>query len=163
MLAAPVVLIAPTASAAPGAHRAEVTATFASPALYETHPAVTYDERSVPTGSRVQVVESPNDKGGLVVTLRAWGLHTNTSYDAYVYTRRCGVTPATAGRRTQNGPSSQHYPQNEVWLDFKTHRRGDASSRVAQYWTFNPGQANSVVIHSHSSGARVACITVHFS
>jgi superoxide dismutase, Cu-Zn family len=163
VLAAPVVLIAPTATAASAAHRAQVTATFASPALYKTHPAVTYDPSSVPAGSRVRGVERPNDKGGLGVTLRVWGLDPNRSYDAYVHTRRCGVTSAAAGGRTQNGPHKDHYWQNEVWLDFKTNRDGQASSQVGQYWTFNPGQANSVVIHSHSTGARVACVTVPFT
>jgi Cu-Zn family superoxide dismutase len=150
-------------TAASTAHRAKVTATFASPALYKTHPAVTYDRRSVPLGSRVQVVEKPNDKGGLGVTLRVWGLDPNRRYDAYVYTRRCGVRSAAAGRRTQNGPHKDHYSQNEVWLDFTTNRHGHASSQVGQYWTFNPGQANSVVIHSHATRARVACVTVPFS
>ena len=129
---------------------------FASPAPYKTHPGSTYDGQSVPTGSQVEVMERPNNKGGLVVTLRVWGLDPYRRYDAYVYTKKCGATPAAAGRRTQNGPSKEHYPQNEVWLNFKTNRRGDAGSQVWQYWTFNPGQANSVVIQPRATGGRVA-------
>jgi Cu-Zn family superoxide dismutase len=163
VLAAPVVLIAATATAASTDHHAKVTASFASPALYKTHPAVAYDRQSVPTGSQVEVMERSNDKGGLVVTLRVWGLDPNRRYDAYVYTKRCGATPAAAGRRTQNGPNKEHFPQNEVWLNFKTNRRGDASPQVWQYWTFNPGQANSVVIQSHATGGRVACVSVPFN
>lgn len=162
-LAVSAVVVATAAAAASAPHSAKVAATFVSPRSYKTHPAVTYDQKSVPRGSRVEVLEKPNDKGGLIVTLRVWGLHPNRKYDAYVYTRPCGATPAAAGKRTQNGPSSEHYSQNEVWLDFKTNRRGAAHSQVWQYWTFNAGQANSVVIHSHNTEAQVvACVTVPF-
>jgi superoxide dismutase, Cu-Zn family len=166
----PIVLAATAAAAAPPAHSAEVTATFAPPSVYRTHAAVTYDGRSVPEGSRVQVVESPSGKGGdagnvTFVTLRVWGLGPNKRYDAYVYTRRCGATPAAAGRRTQAGPSREHYPQNEIWLNFTTNRRGAGTARVGQYWLFNlmPGQASSVVIHSPVTKARAACVTVPFT
>jgi hypothetical protein len=73
--------------------------------------------------------------------------------------------PPAAGSRTQAGPSSEHYPQNEVWLDFKTNGRGNAVPRAGQYWRFNSGQASqagSVVIHSHATKWAVACITVPF-
>jgi Cu-Zn family superoxide dismutase len=170
-LAAAAALIATTATAASADRSAEVTAAFASPGLYKTHPAVTYDQSSVPKGSRVQVVEKPQNKGGdagnvTLETLRVWGLRPNRKYDAYVYTRRCGSTPAAAGGRTQAGPSSEHYPQNEVWLDFKTNRHGNAPSHAGQYWSFNLGQAsqaNALVIHSHASKAPVACVTVPFT
>jgi superoxide dismutase, Cu-Zn family len=170
LLVVPAVLAAATAAAASGARHAKVTARFASPGSYKTHPAVTYDQRSVPRGSRVQVVEKPQNKPGdagdvTLETLRVWGLTPNRRYDAYVYTRRCGATPAAVGTRTQDGPSREHYPQNEVWLDFKTNDRGNAVSRAGQYWRFNPGQAsqaNSVVIHAHATKAPVACVTVPF-
>ena len=169
-LAVPVVLAATAAAAAPPAHSAKVTATFGLPSLHRTQAAVTYDRRSVPEGSRVQVVERPSGRTGdagsvTLVTLRVWGLEPNRRYDAYVYTRRCGVSPAAAGSRTQDGPSREHYPQNEVWLNFKTNRRGAGTARVGQYWLFNlmPGQANSVVIHSPVTKARAACVTVPFT
>jgi superoxide dismutase, Cu-Zn family len=111
----------------------------------------------------MKVVERPNEKGGLNVTLRVWRLAPSRRYDLDVYTRPCGATPAAAGRRTQDGPSTEHYPQNEVWLDFKTDRRGNATASAAQYWIFEPGEANSVVIRSHATGARVACVTVPFT
>jgi superoxide dismutase, Cu-Zn family len=158
----PVALVA-TATAASADRSAKVAAAFAQPELYETHPAVTYDQTSVPEGSRVKVVEWPNEKGGLNVTLRVRRLAPSRRYDAYVYTRPCGATPAAAGRRTQDAPRAEHCPQNEVWLNFKTNRRGDATARAAQYWIFEPGEANSVVIHSHTSKARVACVTVPFT
>jgi hypothetical protein len=53
-----------------------------------------------------------------------------------------------------------------VWLNFKTNRRGNATAKVGQYWRFNLGQsnhANSVVIHSHTTKAPVACVTVPFT
>jgi superoxide dismutase, Cu-Zn family len=169
--AVPAVLLAATAIAASGDRSAKVTARFAAPESYKTHAAVTYDQRSVPVGSRVRVVEKPQDKPGdagnvTLETLKVWGLRPNRRYDAYVHTRRCGATAATAGRRTQDGPSGGHYPQNEVWLNFRTDRRGDATARAGQYWIFEPGhasQANSVVIQSHVTKAAVACVTVPFA
>ena len=169
-LAVPAALVA-TAAAASADRHAKVSATFASRTLYQTHPAVTYDQRSVPEGSRVQVVEKPQEKPGdagnvTLETLRVRGLRPNRKYDAYLYTRPCGATPAAAGRRTQDALSSEHYPQNEVWLNLKTNRRGDATAKAGQYWRFNLGpssQANSVVIHSHTTKAPVACVTVPFT
>jgi superoxide dismutase, Cu-Zn family len=76
----------------------------------------------VPKGSRAQVVETPNNKGGTVVTLKVWGLTAKKKCDACVYTRPCGATPAAAGKRTQNGPSTEHYPQNEIWLDYSSQK-----------------------------------------
>lgn len=157
------VAVAPIATASSADRHARVTSVFVTPALYRTHPAVTYDERSVPSGGRVQVVERPNDKGGKNVTLRVWGLRPGRRYDADVHTRPCGSTPEAAGKRVQDGPSAEHYPQNEVWLNFRTNRSGDATSFVRQYWIFRPHQANSVVIHSHVSKARVACVAVPFN
>ena len=124
ILAAPAAL-AVAATAASADRHAKVTATFATPALYKTHPAVTYDQQNVPKGSWVQIVEQPQDKPGdagnvTLETLRVRGLTPNRMYDAYLYTRRRGAAPAAAGRRTQDGPSRDHYQQNEVWLDFKT-------------------------------------------
>jgi superoxide dismutase, Cu-Zn family len=165
------VALVATAWAVSADRSARVSAMFASPSRYKIHPAVTYDQTSVPTGSRVQVVEKPQDKGGdagnvTLETLRVWGLRPNRKYDAYVYTRRCGATPAAAGARTQDGPSREHYPQNEVWLNFTTNGHGNGTSRAGQYWRFNLGQAtqaNSVVIRSHATEAPVACVTVPFT
>lgn len=170
ILAAPAAL-AVAATAASADRHAKVTATFATPALYKTHPAVTYDQQNVPKGSWVQIVEQPQDKPGdagnvTLETLRVRGLTPNRMYDAYLYTRRCGAAPAAAGRRTQDGPSRDHYQQNEVWLDFKTNRLGNATANAGQYWSFNLGQssqANSVVVLSHATQAPVACITVRFT
>jgi len=42
-----------------------------------------------------------------------------------------------AGRRwhtTRTGPSKRHYPQNEIWLGFRTDARGDATASTRQYW-----------------------------
>jgi Cu-Zn family superoxide dismutase len=151
-----------TATPAPPAHKAKVTTRFASPSSYKTHPAVTYDQKSVPLGSRVQVSEKPNNKGGMIVTLKVAGLNPNTDYDAHVHAHPCSANPADSGGHVQNGPSTEAYEQNEVWLNFKTNRHGKATSQSAKYWTFEPHQANSVVIHSHATKARLACITVPF-
>ena len=156
------VVAAAAATASPASRSAKVTAVFSSPKSYKTNPAVTYDQSSVRRGTRVEVLERPNDAGGLTVKLSVWGLNPNTKYDAYVYTRPCGASPTNAGKRTQNGPSTGHYSQNEVWLDFKTNLRGDAHSQAAQDWTFKAGQANSVVFLAYNSARVVACVTVAF-
>lgn len=157
-----IVMVVSTTSAASAAADARVTATFASPSSFALHSGVTYDPVSVPVGSRVQVREKPNQWGGLVVDLNVWGLTPSTRFDAYVYTRPCGATPASAGKRTQDGPSTQHYPQNEVWLDFSTNVHGAAHSSDDQYWRFNPGQANSVQLLSPTTKRVLACVTVPF-
>lgn len=157
-----VVAVVTTTAAAAAPRSAKVTAMFVLPKSNNTNPAVTYDQRSVRRGSRVEVLEKPNAAGGLIVKLSVWGLNPNSKYDAYVYTRPCGATPASAGKRTQNGPSTEHYSQNEVWLDFKTNLRGAAHSQAAQDWTFNASQANSVVFLPYNAARVVACVTVAF-
>ena len=161
-LAVSVAAIVTTAATAAAPRSAKVIAMFVSPKSYKTNPAVTYDQSSVRRGSRVEVLEKPNDVGGLIVQLSVWGLTANKKYNAYVFTRACGATPASAGQRTQNGPSTEHYPQNEVWLNFKTNVSGAAHSQVAQNWTFKEGQANSVVLLSNNAARVVACVTVPF-
>jgi len=158
----PVVAVATTGEATAAPRSAKVTALFVSPKSYEANPAVTYDQSSVRRGSRVEVLESPNDMGGLIIELSVWGLIPKSRYDAFVYTRPCGATPASVGKRVQDGPSTDHYPQNEVWLDFKTNLHGTAHSRADQNWPFKVGQANSVVLLSHNGARAVACVTVPF-
>ena len=141
---------------------AKVSTVFAPATSFRSHSAVSYDPRAVPVGSKVEVVEKPNDLGGVIVELSVWGMLPQTKYDAYVYTRPCGATPASAGKRTQDGPSTQHYPQNEVWLNFSTSVHGVAHSSVDQYWRFASGQANSVALVSPSTRRVLACVTVPF-
>ena len=156
------ITVVSTTATAYAAPNAKVTAIFAMPRSYRSHPAVTYDPRSVPLGSRVAVLEQPNNLGGLVVKLKVWGLSPNTKYDAYVYTRPCGATPASPGKRTQDGPSTLHYAQNEVWLNFTTNVHGAAQSSDDQYWQFSASVANSVVVLSPTAQRLVACVTVPF-
>jgi superoxide dismutase, Cu-Zn family len=166
-LAAPALLVPATVMAGTPHQSVTVASTFASARSYRTHSAVTYDAASVPVGSRVLITErrqkAAGDAGNVKIeTLRVWGIKRNTRYDAYAYTRPCGATPRAAGRRTQDGPSRGHYPQNEVWLGFKTNRRGEAASSARQYWSLEK-RAYSVVIQSHATSAVVACVTVLFS
>ncbi len=161
-VAIPVSAAATIAEAAAAPRSVKVTALFASPTSYETNQAVTYDQSSVRRGSRVGVLERPNDTGGLIIEFSVWGLIPKRRYDAFVYTRPCGATPASVGKRVQDGPSTDHYPQNEVWLNFKTNLHGIAHSRADQNWPFNVGQANSVVLLSPTGARAVACVTVPF-
>ncbi|NNN00364.1 MAG: hypothetical protein HKL86_00860 [Acidimicrobiaceae bacterium] len=161
-VAVPAVAMATGAEAAAAPRSVKVNAVFVSAKSYRTSRAVTYDQSSVRRGSRVGVLEKSNDTGGLFIELSVWGLNPNNKYDAYVYTRPCGATPASAGKRVQNGPSTDHYPQNEVWLNFQTNFYGTAHSRADQNWPFSVGQANSVVLLSHNTARVVACISVPF-
>ncbi len=158
-------IVAPAASgAARRTNRVEVTASFAPPTLAASHPAVTFDPTLVPLGSRVQVVQFRQGAGGdagnvLVETLRVRGLEPRVRYFAYAYAHACGATPAAAGVRVQDGPSSAHYPQNEIWLGFRTDGHGRAASSARQYW-LAPGRARSIVIDARPNAEPVACVTI---
>lgn len=76
----------------------------------------------MPKGSRAQVVETPNNKGGTVGTLKGLGAHAKEEIRRVRVHRPCGATPAASGKRTQNGPSTEHYPQNEIWLDYSSQK-----------------------------------------
>ncbi len=142
----------------------DVASAFAPATLAASHPAVTYQRAAVPLGSRVQFVQSRSAGGGdagdvLVETLRVWGLRSRTRFYAYAYSHRCGSTPSTAGVRVQDQPAPSHFPQNEIWLGFRTNARGDATSSTRQYW-LTAGRAESIVIDANPNGDPVACLTV---
>jgi Cu-Zn family superoxide dismutase len=61
---------------------------------------------------------------------------------------------------------------NEIWLDFTTDAKGDATRASTVDWTFGASPASSVVIHAEPTktapgqagmaGARAACVSVGF-
>lgn len=145
----------------------------------KTQRAVTFDRTAVPEKSRVAVVERKG-KDGTRVVLRVRGLQASRTYGAHVHQKPCGAAPGDSGAHYQNvkDPNSPSVdpkyanPQNEVWLDFTTDKRGNGRSADTVKWRFRAGEARSVVIHEHATdtaagkagtaGARLACVNVPF-
>ncbi|MBW1603458.1 superoxide dismutase family protein [Streptomyces sp. JJ66] len=141
--------------------------------------AVTYAPGLVPPGARVAVRQRVSE-GAMTVELRVRGVAPERTYGAHAHTRPCGPDPADAGPHYQNvvappGHSSDPAyvnPDNEVWLDITADGAGEGASRSEHAWTFRPGQARSVVLHTHGTqrhgdpgqaGQRLACFTVDFA
>lgn len=141
--------------------------------------AVTYNRRLVPVGAGVQITSS--SEGEMTVTrLTLHGLAPNRAYGAHAHTNRCGPNPADSGPHYQNMPDPVQpsvdpkfaNPQNEIWLDFTTDARGDATSESDVPWRFTDRHAKSVVLHAtktqtgpgHAGGAgeRLGCVNVDF-
>ncbi|MEU9481815.1 superoxide dismutase family protein [Streptomyces sp. NPDC048191] len=172
----------PTATASSGISAALLaSATFAAPAASGKQPAgVTYNTGLVPTGAKV-TIKSEAKGGGREISLTVSGLRPNRRYGSHVHTKACGAQPADAGPHYQDKkdpvqPSvdpAYANKNNEVWLDFITNAKGEATMTSHVKWAFREGQANSVVIHvDHTSthagmagmaGERLACLTARFS
>lgn len=155
----------------------EVNEVFRAPSAHGH--AFTYDEKLVPVGTHVTVVERVKN-GQTVVELRVHGVTPHHHYGAHVHAKACGRGPNDSGPHYQNVPDP-HQPstdpryanaRNEVWLDFHADEHGDGSASATQKWTFRPGEARAVVLHEHGTstdpghsgqaGNRVACVTVPF-
>ena len=153
--------------------------TFAPPGAKSVPAAVTYDERSVPEGARIEVGQRA-DEGGTAVELVVDGVAENRVFGAHVHTGGCGPAPDDSGPHYQHRkdpvrPSvDPEYAneQNEIWLDFRTDDRGRAAQAAWHDWDLRPGEAKSVVLHEHATdtsqghagqaGDRLACFTVPF-
>ncbi|WP_245600745.1 superoxide dismutase family protein [Streptomyces sulphureus] len=141
--------------------------------------AVTYDERLVPKGARIKVVDEGAD-GATRISLRVAGVARGHHFGAHVHTKPCGPKPDDSGPHYQNvrdphQPSTDPKyanPRNEVWLDFTSGLLGHGESSAVQRWKFRAGQARSLVLHEHGTetgpghagqaGDRVACFSVPF-
>jgi Cu-Zn family superoxide dismutase len=133
-----------------------------------------------PTQPGTKIKPTPS---GTEIRLAVTGLQPRRSYGAHLHTNPCGPTGAAAGPHYQHKPDpaasasppsvnpSYANPHNEVWLDFTTDARGDATSAASQQWTFDAGRRpRSLVIHADTTktaaghagdaGARVACLTL---
>jgi Cu-Zn family superoxide dismutase len=140
--------------------------TFAPPLSLIPSAAKTYDLDLVRAGSRI-VVEQHSKRGSTEVTLRVWGMEPSYAYGVHVHQKPCGPYPLDSGGHYQHRPSTDpaHVdPENEVWLNFKAAPDGKGYARTRGSWSFRPGEAGSVVLHSGQSGAgeRLACFTVPF-
>lgn len=139
---------------------------------------ITYRPDLVPVGAHAAVVSLPTT--GTTVLLGVRGLLPERRYGAHVHTRACGPAPTDAGPHFQHvvdpvQPSvdpAYANPENEIWLDFTTDRRGNAFAVAAVDWRFAERRGGSVVVHeththttpgqAGTAGARLACITVPF-
>jgi Cu-Zn family superoxide dismutase len=141
--------------------------------------AITYNPALVPAGAKVTVASIA--KGAETqVNLNVTGLQANHMYGAHAHTKPCGAKPTDSGPHYQNTPDPVQpsvdaafaNANNEVWLDFTTDAKGDATASATVKWQFRTGSANAVVIHAaHTSteqgkagtaGDRLACVTAAF-
>lgn len=171
---------------APGTPSAAVTASplasavLAAPNATGAQPAgITYDTAAVPVGARVSVASVKAD-GGTKVTMTVAGLLPHHEYGAHVHTKACGAKPADAGPHYQEAkdPVSPSVnpafanKDNEIWLDFSTDSKGDATASSTVKWSFRADEANAAVIHAThtmteagkagTAGDRLACVTAVF-
>lgn len=195
MVVAPLLLMSPAAAAAdktPGAgYSGEkgkvdaglVTTSYANGTFQPFEPsqvATTYNQRLVPRGARVSVSALATSAGRTIVRMEVHGLVPNREYGAHAHVDPCGPQPADPGPHYQHvqappgvsGDPDYANPENEIWLDFTTDARGDATVRTTVNWQFSERHAQSVVIHDHhtltkpgyagAAGARLACVNVPF-
>src|SRR5581483_7663355 len=179
----------PSQSAAPGS----ATSTEAAPDSGDGQPdsktvtatfgrddaAENYDKALVPDGAKVFVAENVHD-GLTTVVLDVGGLVPNHAYGAHAHAKPCGAKPEDAGAHYQHNadpvkPSVNPAfanPMNEIWLDFTTDAKGNATKAATVDWAFGAAPASSVVIHAEPTktapgqagmaGARAACVTMAF-
>ncbi|MEV4434555.1 superoxide dismutase family protein [Streptomyces sp. NPDC049555] len=174
VLAASMAFVAPLGAGGGGV---SIEAVFAGPGAGKQ--AVTFDQRDVPAGARVGVVERTGPDG-TTVELTVHGLQAHRTFGAHVHQKTCGTVPEASGphyqdvkdpRQPSTDPAYAN-ARNEVWLDFTTDGQGDGSSVAHVAWRFRAGQAMSVVVHAHgtadapgqagTAGPRLACVNVPF-
>lgn len=141
--------------------------------------ATNYDKALVPDGAKLFVAEAVHD-GLTTVVINVRGLLPNRAYGSHAHAKPCGAKPDDAGPHFQHQadpvkPSVDPKfanPQNEIWLDFVTDAKGEATKAATVDWTFGEVPAGSVVIHAEPTktapgqagvaGARAACVSVGF-
>jgi Cu-Zn family superoxide dismutase len=141
--------------------------------------ATNYDAALVPNGAKLYVAEVVHD-GLTTVVLDVRGLVPNRQYGAHAHAKPCGPKPEDAGPHFQHSPDPVKpsvdpafaNPQNEIWLDFVTDAKGNATKATTVDWTFGNTPAGAVVIHAEPTktapgqagvaGARAACVSVGF-
>ncbi|MEU0737845.1 superoxide dismutase family protein [Streptomyces sp. NPDC006134] len=149
-------------------HTVRVDGRFAPPAGGTAPAAVTYDEKLVPAGSRIEVRQHVAGNGATTVELRVTGMKPGHTYGVHVHRAPCGADPAAAGGHYQHRPSTDPAdanPENEVWLDFTADARGAGRASARHDWGFRRGEASSVILHDEpgNAGTRAACFTVPFA
>ncbi|MFF5443473.1 superoxide dismutase family protein [Streptomyces sp. NPDC012888] len=145
-------------------------------------PLVSYHAEYVPAGATARVRAHYRPGGKTLVKLRVRGLIPNRAYGAHAHQKACHPTDgAAAGGHFQYvqdpvQPSTDPAyanPDNEIWLDFTTDARGEATARALVDWQFPADRrAHSVIVHDHRTrtgpgeagvaGPRHGCLTVPF-
>lgn len=138
-----------------------------------------YDKALVPDGAKVFVAENVHD-GLTTVVLDVRGLVPNHAYGAHAHAKPCGAKPEDAGSHYQHNPDPVKpsvnpafaNPMNEIWLDFTTDAKGNATKAATVDWAFGAAPAGSVVIHAEPTktvpgqagmaGTRAACVSIAF-
>ncbi|GAA4187747.1 hypothetical protein GCM10022252_21830 [Streptosporangium oxazolinicum] len=161
----------PSAGAAttPGAREIRLGGggTFTGPAPRAS--AIVYDTALVPPRASARVtVESGAVLATATVSVK--GMLPGRTYGAHLHVNACGYQPEDAGPHYQHSHTHAS-AENEVWLDFTTDLRGDATATTTQDWALVPGRLpRSLVIHAEptrtagaeagAAGPRVACVTL---
>jgi Cu-Zn family superoxide dismutase len=161
-------------ASASNAKQIVVTATFG-----QSDAATNYNKALVPDGAKALVAENVFD-GETTVTLNVRGLVPNREYGAHAHAMPCGPTGDAAGPHFQHNPDPVKpsvnpafaNPTNEIWLDFETDEKGNATEASTVPWVFENNRAGSVVIHADptqtdpgkagTAGARIGCVSVGF-
>jgi len=167
------------APTAPAVKPVAETALAAPTASGDQPKGITYDAKRIPVGAKLATGSSVTN-GQTTVELKVSGLLPNTKYGSHVHTKPCGAKPADSGPHYQNDkdPVSPSVDpkfanaDNEIWLDFSTDAKGDATGTATVKWEFRKGEANAVIVHAaHTStehgkagtaGDRLACLTAQF-
>lgn len=102
---------------------------------------------------------------GMTVKLTISGTEPNRMYGAHVHLLPCDVG---AGGHYRNQADGGATATNEVWLDFMSDEKGAGAALATTSWQIPAGEARSVVIHDHATGAggaagaKLTCINVGF-
>jgi Cu-Zn family superoxide dismutase len=143
--------------------------------------AYAYDGALVPRSASADVSIATTGHQTQVL-LSVSGFVPNRSYGAHLHVNPCGVDPNAAGPHFENAPdpaASQSpstnptfaNPTNEVWLDFTTDPKGNATSGTEVPWLATAQRhPRSLVIHADrtmtgpgqagNAGRRIACLTI---
>jgi superoxide dismutase, Cu-Zn family len=130
---------------------------------------IAYDTTLVPPGATARVTA---ESGAVLATstVTVTGMLPGRTYGVHLHVNPCGLKPEDAGPHYQH-THAHASAQNEVWLDFTTDARGEATATATQDWAFVAGRLpRSLVIHAEPTrtagaeagvaGPRVACVTL---
>jgi len=94
--------------------------------------------------------------GRTTATLDATGLTPNEMYMVHVHAYSC-TTNAGGGHYKFDPTINGAAEENEIWLSFRSSNTGTGRSRVRVAHLARP-EAQSVIIHDYTDGARLGCI-----
>jgi hypothetical protein len=92
--------------------------------------------------------------GRTITHVQAFGLAPSATYGAHVHNLPCGTS--NGGGHYQNVEGGPADAVNEIWPGFTTNASGHGNGTAINDFTARP-EAQSVVIHDTTDGARIAC------